>query len=105
VRASGSEAHAAFAQQDAVMSMRGCRDEASDQEATFRKKLLSAECVPEGALATALPYANETDLRETLENFRAYLSILRKWDQNERLDTENSSGQDGQVSVVDRELR
>ena len=95
MRASGGEAHASSAQQGAVMSMRSCWDEAGDQEATFRKKLLSAECVPEGALATALPYAREMDLRETLENFRAYLSILREWDQKERLEASNSASRDG----------
>ena len=46
----------------------------------------------------------EDELHDVLENFRAYLSILREWDQNERLKTENRLGSDGQVSNVDSGL-
>ena len=72
---------------------------------SFRGKLLDPDESFGVVVPTVFSYENETDLHEGVENFRAYLSILREWDQNERLDTENSSGQDGQVSVVDRELR
>lgn len=72
---------------------------------SFREKLLYPDDSLGVVVPIALPYENETDLREALANFRAYLSILREWNQNERLETENPSGQDEQVSVVDRELR
>lgn len=32
-----------------------------------------------------LPYENENDMRETVENFSAYLAILREWDSKERM--------------------
>ena len=32
----------------------------------------------------ALPYSNEEDVREALENFRSYLKILQEWDNRER---------------------
>ena len=35
--------------------------------------------------SSALPYEEEVDIQEALEKFRAYLSILREWDQKERL--------------------
>jgi len=72
---------------------------------SFTGKLLDPDN-PRGVVSLAvLPYDNETDLREALANFRAYLSILREWDQDERLKTENRLGSDGQISVVDSGLR
>lgn len=35
---------------------------------------------------TALPYASELDLQEAVRNFRAYLDILKEWDEKERLE-------------------
>ena len=30
-----------------------------------------------------LPYENEDDMRKTVENFSAYLAILREWDEKD----------------------
>ena len=57
-----------------------------NKKAGFLEKLL----VPEGSTsmpATVLEYENDDDLREAAENFRAYLSILREWDEKEKLGT------------------
>jgi len=35
---------------------------------------------------TALPYASELDLQEAIRNFRAYLGILKEWDEKERVE-------------------
>ena len=54
------------------------------KKASFLGKLL----VPEGSTnmpATVLEFENEEDLREAVENFQAYLSILREWDEKEKL--------------------
>ena len=32
-----------------------------------------------------LPYASELDLQEAVRNFRAYLDILKEWDEKERV--------------------
>lgn len=34
---------------------------------------------------TTLPYASELDLQEAVRNFRAYLDILKEWDEKERV--------------------
>ena len=55
-----------------------------DKKAGFLRKLL----VPKGSTsmpATVLEFENEEDLREAAESFRAYLSILREWDEKEKL--------------------
>jgi hypothetical protein len=35
---------------------------------------------------TTLPYASELDLQEAVRNFRAYLDILKEWDEKERVE-------------------
>ena len=62
----------------------------------FRRELLAPK--------DAFDCMTDNERQDALENFRAYLSILRKWDQNERLKTENRLGSDGQISVVDSGL-
>jgi len=54
------------------------------KEPSFLGKLL----VSEGSTsmpATVLEYESEDELREAVENFRAFLSILRQWDEKEEL--------------------
>jgi len=57
---------------------------------SFREKLLD----PDESFGVVVPgvfsYENGADLREAVKNFRAYLSILREWDRNERLETGNA---------------
>ena len=55
-----------------------------DKAVAFQKKLLSSTFAREPDLSAFLRYANECDRREALANFRAYLSILREWDQKGR---------------------
>ena len=38
----------------------------------------------EGEPASWLPYTDEDQLREAVENFRAYLAILEEWDEREK---------------------
>lgn len=61
-----------------------------DKTPDLMKKLLPDDGLPHGSTPRDLQRENETDLREALENFRAYLSILREWDQEERLETGNA---------------
>jgi len=72
---------------------------------SFREKLLDPGDSLGVVVPTVLSYENETDLREALENFRAYLSILREWDQQEPLEREDLPGQDVQDSSIDWEPR
>ncbi len=68
--------------------------------AKAQRKLLSSA----DSLGNALSDISEDELHNVIENFRAYLVILRKWDENESLATENSSEQDRRISVVDSGL-
>jgi len=39
-----------------------------------------------------LPYTDEDELREAVENFRAYLGILEEWDEREKETTRRRQG-------------
>jgi hypothetical protein len=52
---------------------------------SFRKKLFTSDNSFGVAPPRILPYESEGDLREAVENFRAYLEILREWDCRDRL--------------------
>lgn len=58
---------------------------AGDKTPGFMKKLLPGEELPQGSASRAIQRENEDELREAVENFRAYLSILRKWDEKENV--------------------
>jgi|LZCG01.1.fsa_nt_gb hypothetical protein len=53
--------------------------------AGFRRKLLPPNEPLRIQHPAALSYESEGDLREAVENFRAYLEILREWDCRDRL--------------------
>ena len=55
------------------------------KKASFLGKLLTPKGLTGVPPATVLEYENEEDLREAAENFRACLSILREWDDKEKL--------------------
>ena len=38
----------------------------------------------QGSGLTALPYTTEDEIREAVENFKAYLEILREWGEEEK---------------------
>ena len=55
------------------------------KKASFLGKLLTPKGLTGVHHATVLEYENEEDLREAVENFRAYLLILSQWDEKEKL--------------------
>jgi len=52
----------------------------------MRRWLSEARAVPrnDDPQATGLPYADEAELQEAIDNFRRYLEILQEWDSRER---------------------
>jgi hypothetical protein len=68
---------------------------------SFRKKLFTSDNSFGVAPPRILPYESEGDLREAVENFRAYLSILREWGRKERLDIYDLAEQGGQDPAID----
>lgn len=62
--------------------MSGYLDTMEDKASAFRRKLLDS--ISKDARPVDFPYENEDDLREAVENFRAYLMILQEWDKRDR---------------------
>ena len=72
-----------------------------DQAVAFKRESLVATGTPSAHLLTFLPYRSKRDIDEALDNFRAYVSILREWDQKERLMTHDSVNQNRRESAID----
>lgn len=74
-----------------------------DPGTSFREKLLD----PDESFGVIVPgvfsYENSADLREAVENFRAYLAILLEWDRKERLEAEHPLGRKQREPGVDWE--
>ncbi|GAF98951.1 unnamed protein product [marine sediment metagenome] len=55
------------------------------KKASFLGKLLTSKGLTGVHHATVLEYENDDELREAGANFRAYLSILREWDEKKNV--------------------
>ena len=73
----------------------------ADQAVACERGSLAAMCTPATRLLTFLPYRSKRDIREALDNFRAYVSILREWDRKERLETHDSVNRDRRDTAID----
>ena len=55
------------------------------RRAKFQQQLFDEEDGTRTSARSISPRESDEDLREAAENFRAYLSILREWDEKEKL--------------------